>query len=150
AAATAAHGRVVAASAGEVVRLGHLSLNVLWPPRAPPGWRPTGDPNERAVVALARDGPFRLLLTADAEGGITGPLDLPPGDALKVAHHGSADPGMPALLARLHPKIAAIEVGRDNSYGHPAPSTMAELRAAVPEVVRTDRDGTVRLHVRDG
>jgi competence protein ComEC len=149
AAAAAAHGRVVAPSAGEVIRLGGLHVSVLWPPPAPPDWRPGGDPNERAVVAMARDGPFRLLLTADAESDVTGPLDLPPVDALKVAHHGSADPGLPALLARLHPRFAAIEVGRHNPYGHPAASTLAALRA-VPSVVRTDRDGTVRLYVRDG
>jgi competence protein ComEC len=51
------------------------------------------------------------------------------------------------LLTRLRPQIAAIEVGRHNTYGHPAPSTLAALRA-VPTVVRTDRDGTVRLRVR--
>ena len=67
---------------------------------------------------------------------------------LKVAHHGSADPGLPALLGRLHPRIAAIEVGRHNTYGHPAASTLAALRKAVPTIVRTDRDGTVRLHAR--
>jgi competence protein ComEC len=69
---------------------------------------------------------------------------------LKVAHHGSADPGLPALLARLHPRIAAIEVGRHNTYGHPAPTTIAALRRVVPTVVRTDRDGTVRVHVLGG
>jgi competence protein ComEC len=146
----AAHARVVAPVAGEALRLGALRLTVLWPPPAPPGWRASGDPNERAVVALARDGPFRLLLTADAESDVTAPLDLPRVDALKVAHHGSADPGLPALLARLHPRVAAIEVGRHNPYGHPTASTLAALRAAVPTVVRTDRDGTVRLVVRDG
>jgi competence protein ComEC len=99
------------------------------------------------VVALASAGSFDLLLTADAESDVTGGLDLPDVDALKVAHHGSADPGLPALLARTRPEFAAIEVGRDNRYGHPAPSALAALRAAVPEVVRTDRDGTVRLRV---
>jgi competence protein ComEC len=77
---------------------------------------------------------------------VTGPLALAPVDALKVAHHGSADAGLPALLARLHPRVAAIEVGRHNTYGHPAPSTIKALAAAVPNVVRTDRDGTIRLH----
>src|SRR3712207_8036426 len=46
-------------------------------------------------------------------------------EAMKVSHHGSADPGLPALLQRLKPQVAAIEVGKDNSYGHPAPSTLA-------------------------
>jgi competence protein ComEC len=88
-----------------------------------------------------------MLLTADAESPVTLPLDLPTVDVLKVAHHGSADPGLPALLERLRPSIAAIEVGRHNSYGHPAPTTLAALRAVVPTIRRTDLDGTVRLTV---
>jgi competence protein ComEC len=54
------------------------------------------------------------------------------------------------VLARLRPQMAAIEVGADNSYGHPAPETLAALRAAVPRVYRTDRDGTVTLTLRNG
>jgi competence protein ComEC len=147
--AVAADGaREIVPRAGEVVSLGGIRLRILWPP--PPDGPLTGDPNARAGVARAEVGAFSLLLTADAESDVTGPLDLAPVTALKVAHHGSADPGLPALLARLRPRIAAIEVGRHNSYGHPAPSTVAELRAAVPTVVRTDRDGTVRLHVLAG
>ena len=46
-------------------------------------------------------------------------------------------------------RFGAIEVGRDNTYGHPTPSTLGALRS-VPRVVRTDRDGTVRLRVSDG
>jgi beta-lactamase superfamily II metal-dependent hydrolase len=37
-----------------------------------------------------------------------------------VPRHGSADPGPPAVLDRLDPEVAAIEVD-DNSYGHPTP-----------------------------
>jgi competence protein ComEC len=97
-------------------------------------------------VARLDAGRFSLLLTSDAESDVTGPLPLAPVDALKVAHHGSADTGLPELLKRLRPRVAAIEVGRHNTYGHPAPATLAALRAAVPTVLRTDRDGTVRLH----
>ena len=89
------------------------------------------------------------MLPADAESEVLAPLDLPDADALKVSHHGSADPGLPAVLDRLTPDVAAIEVGRENTYGHPAPSTLDALRA-VPRLFRTDRDGTVRLRVRDG
>jgi competence protein ComEC len=81
---------------------------------------------------------------------VLAPLGPAPVDVLKVSHHGSADPGLPRLLTQLHPRIAAIEVGRHNLYGHPTPATVKALRAAVPTVVRTDRDGTVRLHVRGG
>ena len=77
------------------------------------------------------------------------PLPLRPVEAMKVSHHGSADPGLPAVLERLKPQVAAIEVGAGNDYGHPAPSTLAALRA-VPRVYRTDRDGTVVLRVSGG
>ena len=130
-------------AAGEILRAGPLRLDVLWP-RA--GLPPTGDPNDGAVVARVTDGRFALLLTADAESPITLPLAPAPADVLKVAHHGSDDPGLPQLLARVRPTVAAIEVGRHNPYGHPSPTTLRALRA-VPDVVRTDRDGTVRLTI---
>jgi competence protein ComEC len=66
---------------------------------------------------------------------------------MKVSHHGSADPGLPQLLRRLRPQVAAIEVGAHNSYGHPTAGTLKQLAAAVPHVYRTDRDGTVTLTV---
>jgi competence protein ComEC len=144
-----ADGRVIPARAGQVLRVGALRFRVLWPPAPPPGWHPDGNPNDRAIVAHVKDGAFDLLLPADAESNVTAGLDLPRVEALKVAHHGSADEGLPAMLERTAPRVAAIEVGEENTYGHPTPSTLTALRA-VPQVVRTDRDGTVRLHVADG
>jgi competence protein ComEC len=135
--------------AGQVLRVGPLRVDVLWPPPATPGVAPAGDPNQRAVVARVSEGPFDMLLTADAESDVTLPLAREPVDVLKVAHHGSADPGLPQLLRRLHPALAAIEVGRHNPYGHPSPATVRDL-AGVARVVRTDRDGTVRLTVAGG
>ena len=137
------------ARAGQELRIGALRMRVLWPPRAGPGWRPEGNPNDRAVVAHVRDGDFDLLLPADAESDVTAALPLPRVEALKVAHHGSADDGLPALLERLRPQVAAIEVGEHNTYGHPTPSTLGALRT-VPQLLRTDRDGTVRLRVAGG
>jgi competence protein ComEC len=150
AAVAASHGRAIAPVAGETVAIGAMRLRILWPPAVAADWKPEGDPNERAVVARLEAGGLSVLLTADAESDVTAPLGPAPVDVLKVAHHGSADPGLPALLARLHPRVAAIEVGRHNIYGHPAASTVAALRAAVPTVIRTDRDGTVRLHALAG
>lgn len=141
-------GRVLAAHAGQAVSLDGIGLKTMWPPRAD-NPDTTRDPNETALVMHVRHGEFDLLLPADAESGVLRRLDLPRVEALKVSHHGSEDPGLPEVLARLRPAVAAIEVGRDNSYGHPAPSTLAALEA-VAQVARTDVDGTVTLHVRDG
>jgi competence protein ComEC len=141
--------RAVAAQAGQALVIAGMRMRVLWPPPPGPGWVPEGDANDRAVVALVQLGDFDLFLPADAESNVTAALRLPRVEALKVAHHGSADEGLSALLDRLRPGFAAIEVGRGNSYGHPAPSTLAAL-GSVEHLVRTDRDGTVRLRVLGG
>jgi competence protein ComEC len=148
-AARAAHARVLAPDAGQVVRAGRIELDVLWPHAEAYGLHAQEDPNLRAIVAEVRAPGLRMLLPADAESDVTEPLDLPPVDVLKVAHHGSADPGLPDLLARLRPRVAVIEVGAHNTYGHPAPQALAALRA-VPRVLRTDRDGTIELTEEGG
>ena len=127
--------------AGEVFRIGALKLRVLWPDD--PGL-PSEDPNEHAVVALVSYGATDVLLTADAESDVTSRLRLRPVEVLKVAHHGSEDPGLPELLAVLRPRVAVISVGAHNDYDHPRPETIAAL-AAVPglETLRTDENGRV-------
>jgi competence protein ComEC len=133
--------------AGQVLRAGPIEIDVLWPPPDRPR---SGDPNMTAMVALARDGRTTALLTADAESPVTLPLDLPHVDILKVAHHGSEDEGLTQLLEEIEPRVAAISVGEGNTYGHPAPTTMQALKAAVPEVRRTDEDGTVTIEPAGG
>jgi len=126
--------RRMAARAGQVLRVGGLVVEVLSPPPRPAGVPPLEEPNPRGVAAIVRAGGFELWLSADAESEATLPLRLRPVEAMKVSHHGSADPGLPRLLQRLKPQVAAIEVGAANPYGHPAPSTLAALEAAVPNV----------------
>jgi len=96
-----------------------------------------------------RAGDFDLLLPADVESEVTAGLSLPQAEALKVPHHGSEDPGLEDTLRRVAPRLAVIEVGRDNSYGHPTHQALTALRA-VPSLYRTDRHGTVRLTVSGG
>jgi competence protein ComEC len=135
--------RVVETRAGQVFRLGLLVLRVLWPDGSA---QPTDDPNHHAVVLLASYGSLDVLLTADAESIVTLRLDVSPVEVLKVAHHGSADPGLPALLGRLEPRVAVISAGSDNDYGHPTESTLAALADSPGlAVYRTDVHGTVRI-----
>ena len=132
---------IVAARAGQGYRLGRLRLEVVWPD-GPGG--PGEDPNAHPVVLLASYGEADALLTADAESAVTGKLPLPRVEILKIAHHGSEDTGLSALLERLQPRLAVISVGAQNEYGHPADSTLASLsEIADLHVYRTDRDGTV-------
>jgi competence protein ComEC len=126
---------------GDAFRIGKLRLRILWPDE--PGL-PSEDPNQHAVVALASYGATDVLLTADAESDVTGRLRIPPVEVLKVAHHGSEDPGLPDLLRTLRPRLAVISVGKGNDYGHPRPETIAALRAEPGlETLRTDESGRI-------
>ncbi|MFF9036396.1 ComEC/Rec2 family competence protein [Streptomyces sp. NPDC014892] len=136
------------AVAGEERRTGSLAWRVLWPP----GDAVTPDgPNDASVTMLVRSAGLTLLLLGDleppgqrelarsAEAAALGAVDV-----VKVAHHGSAyqDPG---LIRAMAPELALISVGADNPYGHPAPSTVAALRAGGATVLRTDEDGAVAV-----
>jgi competence protein ComEC len=126
---------------GDAFRIGRLRFRILWPDE--PGL-PSEDPNQHAVVALASYGATDVLLTADAESDVTGRLRIPPVEVLKVAHHGSEDPGLPDLLRTLRPRVAVISVGEGNDYGHPRPETLAALRAFPGlETLRTDLNGRI-------
>jgi len=145
--AEAAGAGPVRVAAGDEIGSGRLRLSVLWPPPALLDQPLAGaDPNAQAVVLLARWRWFSILLTADAEADEV-PIDPGPVDVLKVAHHGSEDSGLGALLDRATPRLAVISVGADNPYGHPAAGTLAELARHGVQTLRTDRRGTIELDV---
>ena len=130
---------------GSQVRSGALRLDVLWPPREALGSR-ASDPNQAAIVLRARWHSFSMLLAADAEAEAV-PLDPGPVDVLKVAHHGSEDAGLDALLDRTMPRLAVISVGADNPYGHPTREALGTLAEHGIPVLRTDRSGDVAVDV---
>lgn len=147
--AAARHIPVTRAVAGEQRRTGALTWQVLWPP-PDPALRPDG-PNDASVTLLVKSGGLRLLLLGDLEPLSQQALLASPTarqldgvDVLKVAHHGSAYQNAD-LLRRASPRLALISCGRDNPYGHPAPGTVAALRAEGAKVLRTDRDGAVAV-----
>ncbi|PPS73066.1 hypothetical protein BV882_16585 [Streptomyces sp. 46] len=159
---------VTRAAVGEQRRTGKLSWQVVWPPPGPPPDSPPGvpprvlpgvlsahpvpeGPNDASVALLVRSAGLRLLLLGDLEPPAQRALARSPAaealegvDVLKVAHHGSAyqDPG---LIRRAAPRLALISCGEENSYGHPAPGTVAALRAGGAAVLRTDRDGALAV-----
>jgi competence protein ComEC len=127
--------------AGSSFRAGRLRLRVLWPEDA---GTPSEDPNQNAVVLVASYRATDVYLSADAESDVTAGLPLPDVEIMKVAHHGSEDPGLADELGTLRPEVAVISCGRHNDYGHPRPGTLAAL-AAYPGLAlyRTDEDGRV-------
>ncbi len=149
AAATGAGADLRRIAGGTVLRSGQLRLDVLWPPPTRLGLGPPALPNELCLVLLARWHGFRMLLTGDAEAELA-PVDPGDVDVLKVAHHGSDDSGLEALLARTTPELGVISVGAGNPFGHPTPTTLATLAAAGVPVLRTDEQGTVEISAQAG
>ncbi|MFC8428884.1 ComEC/Rec2 family competence protein [Streptomyces sp. NPDC057253] len=141
---------VTRAVAGEQRRTGSLTWEVLWPPAGPAAVAADG-PNDASVTMLVHSAGLRFLLLGDLEPPAQQELLRSPTgarltgvDVLKVAHHGSAYQD-PELIRRVAPRLALISVGAGNSYGHPAPSTVAALRAGGAAVLRTDRDGALAV-----
>ncbi len=137
------------AVAGEERRTGDLAWRVLWPPPST-GVAPEG-PNDASVTMLVRSAGLTLLMLGDLEPPAQRALlrspeaaELGAVDVLKVAHHGSAYQD-PDLIRAVAPRLALISVGADNPYGHPAPSTVAALRAGGATVLRTDEDGAIAV-----
>lgn len=68
---------------------------------------------------------------------------------LKVTHHGSNTSSTPLFLSRFPPKVAVIQVGADNPYGHPTPETLERLQRAGAKVFRNDEHGDVIVTIKD-
>src|SRR6186713_1241186 len=108
--------------------------------------------NNVSVVLLGEANGRRLLLAGDVEQGIDPTLlarGLPRVDLLKVAHHGSRTATTQAFVDAVRPRVAVASAGAGNTYGHPAPATLARLRAAGAQTLRTDRDGSVTVELAE-
>ncbi len=66
-------------------------------------------------------------------------------DVLKVAHHGSKTSTTELFLEAVRPEIAVISVGANNRYGHPTPTVLEALQKYGIIVVRTDREGDIKI-----
>lgn len=120
-------------------KAGNLNADIIAPVNI------TGDDlNQYSAVTMLTYGDNKFLFTGDAgnesEGQITSGIKA---DVLKVGHHGSKTSTSQAFLNKVNPKYAVIEVGKDNSYGHPTAATLAKLEKIGATIYRTDKDGTI-------
>lgn len=142
-----------AASPGMSWRFGPSELTVIGPAaeESPPGAGEGAAVNNASVVVHVRWGAGSALLSGDIETEAQRELlrrGLPPAEVLKVPHHGSGRHD-PAFFAATGARAALISAGKDNDYGHPAPSTLAALHRLGTRVYRTDLSGDLAV-VDDG
>lgn len=64
-------------------------------------------------------------------------------DVIKVGHHGSKTSSSEAFVNAVCPVYAVIEVGEDNSYGHPHEVTLETYDSVGAKVYRTDESGSI-------
>jgi competence protein ComEC len=120
-----------------------ISLRVLGPER--PERPPLRVRNEDSIVLEVRFGAAVFLLTGDVTADAEDALVLPRAAVLKVPHHGSRTSSRARLVAAVRPRLALVSAGAHNPFGHPHPETLARYAAAGALVLRTDRDGTLRV-----
>jgi len=66
-------------------------------------------------------------------------------NVLKVGHHGSKTSSSDDFIKKVLPEIAIIEVGKDNSYGHPHQETLATLGKYGISIFRTDKNKDIKI-----
>lgn len=103
--------------------------------------------NDYSAVLRLTYGERSFLFTGDAEKLSENEM-LKKGmvlkaDVLKVGHHGSSTSSDKKFIKEVKPEYAIIEVGKDNSYGHPHKETEEVLKNV--KVYRTDVHGTVTV-----
>ncbi len=114
---------------------------------SPPADQPFSDLNDNSLILKITYGEVSFLMAGDAGHDtenhlISSGFDL---DAtiLKVGHHGSRYSSSRQFLRAVSPEGSIIQVGADNSYGHPTQQVLSNLHEVGSEVYRTDTRGNV-------
>jgi competence protein ComEC len=116
-----------------------------------PGWDSARRNNQSCVLRIAAGG-AAMLLTGDIERAAEAVLvreDLK-AEVLLVPHHGSRTSSSDGFIAAVAPRWAVVPAGYRNRFGHPAREVLERYAAAGVRVLRTDRDGAVRVVLKAG
>lgn len=156
---------------GTVVRLGLISLDILWPTDSYYSSKEIDkntkkilgastvkdNPNDLSIVTVLKFGEFEALLTGDIEqkssdivaNKILTNYPNTIFEYIKVPHHGSKNGLTKKLLDAVSPEVSVISNGRDNSYGHPHQSVLDMLSASGVQIQRTDIAGEIVVEVNE-
>lgn len=133
--------------AGDILRFGDVTGEVLWPPPTNDSFAPSR--NNDGIVLRFRSGQRSVLFTADIEKQTEIALlkrvaDLR-SDIVKVPHHGSRTSSIEPFVAATQPSMAIISVGRTSPFGHPHQEVVARWHATGAEVMTTGQWGTITV-----
>lgn len=103
------------------------------------------DLNDTSIVLKLTYGDNSFLFTGDATSNVEKQIidkDIS-ADLLKVGHHGSQYSTTASFLKKVNPTYAVIQVGENNTYGHPKEVILNRLEKNNIKVFRTDLNGTI-------
>ncbi|MBU1441432.1 MAG: DNA internalization-related competence protein ComEC/Rec2, partial [Gammaproteobacteria bacterium] len=105
-------------------------------------------PNDLSCVLRVGNGRAAVLLTGDIESAQEAALvargEPLQADVLLVPHHGSKTSSSAALLDAVRPRIALVQAGYRNRFGHPAAEVVARYRERGVAVVDSAHCGAAR------
>lgn len=132
--------------AGDVLRVGDVTLTLVWPDGSQEGTYPEKR-NNLSINFVLEYGDTRVLFTGDAESVVEASVGPRVGDidVLKVGHHGSLTSTSWGFLQVTDPEVALISMGRENTYGHPHPVIIERLIQIGAAILRTDLHRDVLL-----
>ena len=131
-------------------------IDPVWPLRTRKADHGIDDANENNMVFIINYKGTKIMVTGDLleedelemvkhyKG-----TDILRCDVLKVAHHGSKSSSSEDFLDTVSPKVAVIQVGKNNLYGHPHDQTLQRLQERNIDIYRTDKNGAVGIDVHD-
>jgi len=126
----------------------YQNINILYPFESLEN-RIVSNINDSSVVVMLNTGAEKILFTGDiskrAEGLLVEEEVSLRANILKVAHHGSKTSSSEKFLEAVKPNLAIISVGRDNSFGHPAPEVLARLEEFGIKVLQTSKEKDICL-----
>ncbi len=144
--------KIIKAKFGQEIKAGNVVIYTLHPFEDLTDKDFGNKGNDTGIVSHLIFGKNTFLFTADIssdlEKELVGKGINLKSDVLKVAHHGSKYSTSDEFLKNVIPKIAVISVGK-NSYGHPTPETLQRLENFGIYVLRTDKDGDIKI-ISDG
>ena len=146
----------------------NVSIEILWPHFAPQGgasrgkpsialasagkpsieeWKvnPPKDLNDSSIIMRVSYGSICVYLTGDIPKEILQTVIDKPCQILKVAHHGSRTGTNQEVMDKAKPKIAVIQVGKNNRFGHPHKEVVDILNSKGVKILRNDESGTIEV-----
>jgi competence protein ComEC len=103
----------------------------------------TGDASQEVELALVDK--FQKRLESNTEALAEVREERISSNVLKIGHHGSRTATAQDFVEQVLPEIAVISVGKDNGYGHPHQEVLDTLEKYDITVLRTDRDGDIKI-----